>query len=157
MIYMKLRTEKRGLSPVIASVLMIMLVLMLSSFVFVWASDFIEEKGDSNGVSSKKLCEAVDFDIIIVDYVGDAYDFEVVNRGDVNISFFKFRIFPGGDSNIVDSTVGVLAGGAVVSSIVLSGVIDRVEALAVLDGNLVGSSSDVVCSKVPVYVDGGDW
>ena len=154
-----MKVGKHGLSPVIASVLMILLVLTLASLVFAWARGFVEDRGErvAGDLSAAELCRAVDFDVVIVDHVDDNYNFEVVNRGNVNISSLKFRIFPGGDSNIVNSAIGVLAGGAVVGSVALSGVIDRVEALSVLSGDLVGSSDDVVCAKDPVYVSGGDW
>lgn len=154
-----MKVGKRGLSPVIASLLMILLVLTLASLVFAWARGLVEDKGSEMGsdFSASKLCEAMDFDVVIVSSVGDDYDFEVVNRGNVDISSLKFRIYPGGDSNVVDVAVSILAGGAVSGDVVLSGVIDRVEALGVLDAVLVGRFSDVVCSKNPVYVDGGDW
>ena len=147
---------KRGLSPVIASVLMILLVLVLSSVVFAWARGLVNDKGEEirSSVSADALCRAVDFDVVVVDKVGDDYEFEAVNRGNVNISSLRFRIFPGGDSNVVNSAVGLWAGSSVAGHVVLTGVIERVEALGVLDGELVGSSSDVVCAKNPVKVKG---
>ena len=147
---------KRGLSPVIASVFMIMLVLFMASFVFSWARGFVEDKGDAvvSDFSASQLCDSVNFDVVIVDNEGDNYDFEAVNRGNVNISSLKFRIYPGGDSNVVDSNVGILAGGAITGNVVLSGDIDRVEALSVLDGKLAGRSSDIVCVRAPVNLEG---
>lgn len=142
---------KRGVSAVIASVLMILLVLALSSIVFSWARGFVDDKGEAVQMeySSGELCRAINFDIVVVNKTGNDYEFEAVNRGNVNLSALRFRIFPGGDSNIVDSAVILLAGGSVVGHVVLSGVIDRVEALGVLDGG----ESQIVCGKNPVHLE----
>jgi len=151
--------SKRGLSPVIASVLLILLVLSLSSLVFSWSRGFMNSKGQdfADEVSGDRLCNSVVFDLVIVNVTGDNYNFEVVNRGDVDIGYLKFKIFPGGDSNIVDKTLKVLAGGAVADSVVLSGEVSRVEVFAVLDSSLVGGSSNFVCSDYPVYVSSSTW
>lgn len=146
--------SKGGLSPVIASVLIIMLVFFVASFVFSWARSYVEDKGDESFLSADLLCNSVNFDVVVVARDGDNYDFEAVNRGNVNISSLKFRVYSDGDSDIIDSDVGILAGGAITGNVVLSGAIERVEALSVLGGNLVGKSSDVVCIKAPVNVEG---
>ena len=142
--------RKRGLSPVVASVLMILLVLALASLVFAWARGFVDEHSADEVFSASQLCEALDFSVVFVDKTGDDYDFEAVNYGNVNISSLKFRVYPGGDSNIFESHVLMLAGGSVADNITLTGAIDRVEALGVLDGEAIGSSYDIVCSKNPV-------
>ena len=46
---MKEGIKKRGLSPVIASVLLILLVLVLASIIFLWARGFIGEQIEKFG------------------------------------------------------------------------------------------------------------
>ena len=145
-----MRFGKHGVSAVIASVFMILLVLVLASLIFSWARGLVGERTERDSLSSAQLCSAVRFDIAVVDKYAETYDFEVVNTGNVNISSLKFKIYPGGDSNIVDSNVGVLAGGSITGSVILSEPISRVEVLPVLDGG----RSEVVCAKSFINLDG---
>jgi len=149
-----MRFGKRGVSAVIAIVLLILLVLALVSLVFFWARGFVEEKTDTSDFSAGELCSAVDFSIIVVSKAGTNYSFEAVNRGNIDVASLKFKIYTGGNIKIVDFSAEILAGAAVSDYIVLSGVIDKVEVLGVLDGKLVGRSSEIVCEDDPVYLEG---
>jgi len=66
------------LSPVIATVLLIALVLVLAAIIFMWARGFISEQIEKFGTPIEDLCDSVDFDIEIVK-VGLGYDFEIGN------------------------------------------------------------------------------
>ncbi len=145
---------KKGLSPVIASVLMIMLVLFIASFVFSWARGFVMDEDRGNGLSADALCNSVDFDVGVIGIDGDDYSFEAVNRGNVNISALKFKVYSGEDSSIVDSDVGILTERSITGNVVFSGVVDKVDTFSVLDGKLTGGNSDIVCLKVPVNLKG---
>jgi len=148
-----MKFNERGLSPVVASVLMILLVFVLASIVFSWARGFALEQTEENSFSSAQLCEAVDFSIAVVGENGDSYSFEAVNRGNVDIDSLKFKVYPSGDSNIIASDVGLVTGMAINGDVVLSGYIEKVEVLPVLKGK----SSKIVCDKNPVYLEGASF
>lgn len=148
-IYMKI--EKRGVSPVIASVLLILLVFVLVAFVFSWARGFVDVSSVGNKVSSKELCAAVDFNIVVESISPvDTYNFNIVNRGNVDIKSLRFAVYSGGDSSFANSSTSVLASNSGSGSVVL-GTFDKVDVLPVLDGELAGESSDVICINDPVY------
>ena len=79
---MILGKEKRGLSPVIATVLLIAIALLLAIIIFLWARGFISEKIDKFGEPIENSCVNVDFEAdasvddgtLIVD---------VINKGNV--------------------------------------------------------------------------
>jgi flagellin-like protein len=52
---------KRGLSPVIATVLLVSLALVLAGIVFLWAKNFIGEAVTKEGEAIELLCDRVKF------------------------------------------------------------------------------------------------
>jgi len=149
-----MRVGKRGLSPVIASVFLIVIVLVLTSLIFSWARGFVGENTTGGEISPGQSCSTLDFSVVVVSNISSNYNFEAVNYGNVDISSLKFKVYSDGDSVIVDSDVSILVGGSVAGSVILNGDIDEVEVLGVLDGKLVGKSSNVVCVDNSVYLDG---
>jgi len=92
-------SDKKGLSPVIASVLLIMLVLFLAALIFLWARGFISEQIEKRGQPVDRLCETVDFDFEIIKASGQ-YELEVRNNGNVDIHSLDIKKFKGGNSEI---------------------------------------------------------
>jgi len=88
--YMK---KRKGLSPVIASVLMIMLVLILAAMIFLWARGFVTEQIQKFDKPIGDVCGTVNFDVVRV-----GNDLEIINRGNVGIRHFEVRLTKGGDS-----------------------------------------------------------
>lgn len=104
--------KKRGLSPVVASVLLIFLVLVLASLIFLWARGFISEQVEKFGNPIEEACESVVFDAGIADRIGGQITLEVVNRGDVNIHHLDIKMVSGGNSEIGQFDFSVDAGEA---------------------------------------------
>ncbi|MFH1521410.1 MAG: archaellin/type IV pilin N-terminal domain-containing protein [archaeon] len=155
---MKTSVEKRGLSPVIASTLMILLVLVLAAIIFFWARGFISEQVEKFGRPVEELCSSVDFSIVAIDD-GEYYILEIVNRGNVGISAFEVKMYSGGNSEIVKLDISAPIGKSV-SSEVSFGVMqngdisDKVEIFPVLTGNVKGKSSRILftCHEYPVLL-----
>ena len=142
--------NKRGLSPVIASVLMILLVLVLASIIFLWARGFITEQIEKFGKPVEELCSSVSFE---VERVGE--ELEVINRGNVDIRHLDIKLFQGGNSEINKFNLQVDAGKAVKKPITLTmsdgSEPDRVIAYPALVGNVRGKTTN----KVFTCVDSG--
>ena len=102
---MKEGIKKRGLSPVIASVLLILLVLVLASIIFLWARGFIGEQIEKFGEPIEKTCKNVNFEVARVDN-----ELEVLNKGDVNIRDLEIRMTKGGESKVKRFDFSVAAG-----------------------------------------------
>jgi flagellin-like protein len=105
---------KRGLSPVIASVLMILLVLVLSVIIFLWARGFVSEQIEKFGKPIEEMCDSVDF---MAERYGD--DLEIVNRGNVDIHHLDIKMSSGGNSEINKFDFKIDAGKAVRESVTL--------------------------------------
>lgn len=137
-----MRVGKRGVSAVVASVLLIGMVVSLASVVFVWSKGFVDEKTSSTGSAVvSKLCQDVNFDVALVGSSSGVYEFEVVNRGDVDIDSLEFEVWYGKSSEIIDSGVGVVGGGSFVGQVNLGNGFDGVYVVAVFESD----SEDVFC------------
>lgn len=90
-----IKKNKRGLSPVIATVLLVALVLVLAVIVFLWARSSISEQVEKFGQPIERNCEDVDFTAV---YSTGLLD--VANNGNVPIHEFEVKQFSGGNSEI---------------------------------------------------------
>lgn len=105
-----MRISKRGVSAVVASVLLILLVVILSSMIFFWAKAFIGDSDQDFGYNVK-TCESVNFEVSFVSISGTDVTVDYVNRGDVDISAFEYRLnYNNGDSQVFNADEFVLAG-----------------------------------------------
>lgn len=84
--------KKRGISPVIATVLLVGMVVVVGLIVFIWFRGFVGESATKNGKNIKLVCEDVDFD---ADYSGGTLS--VVNTG--NIPIFQLNLKLEGDKS----------------------------------------------------------
>ena len=146
---MRKGADSRGLSPVIASVMMILLVLVLAALIFLWARGFVSEQIEKFGKPIEQLCSSVDFEI---ERIGD--DLEVVNRGNVDIRYLDIKIFDDGDSRIEKFNFQVDVGESVRREAVLTiegnDVPDKIVAYPVLVGSVKGGDSNRVFTCLDV-------
>jgi flagellin-like protein len=101
---------KRGLSPVVATVLLIALVLVLAMIVFLWARGFISEQVEKFGQPVETVCEDVRFD---VEYeVGDKSFLNIVNRGNIEIHNLDIKAIKRGNSEVKTFNFPIEVGGS---------------------------------------------
>jgi hypothetical protein len=91
--------NKIGLSPVIATVLLISITIVLASVIFFQMRSFLGDQMRESDVILAQACKGVAFDL---DYkiVGNEVDLRVANRGNVPISDLNVKLVRGGESNL---------------------------------------------------------
>tara|TARA_Y100000310_G_C20342990_1_gene650701 strand:- start:141 stop:617 length:477 start_codon:yes stop_codon:yes gene_type:complete len=136
---MKRGMNRRGISPVIASVLLIALVLVLAAIIFLWARGFISEQIEKFGTPIEDLCAEVNFDIEVV-ASNVSYNFEVANRGNVPIHNFDIKEIKGGESEIQKFKFGVDEGESVRRPVSLKTDTEKIVVYPSLIGNIRGKS-----------------
>lgn len=79
--------EKKGLSPVIATVLLISLSLVLVSIVLIWMLGFVSEQLEKQGKPIEQVCKDVSFEVDSSPYNSNdrSLKFQVLNTGNSNI------------------------------------------------------------------------
>jgi len=98
-IYISLR--KKGLSPVIATVLLITLSIVLVGIVFMWMRGFVSEQVEKQGKPTDQVCQEVDFAVeTTYDNVRKQVNLQIVNRGNVNIYGLDIKFIEEKDSSM---------------------------------------------------------
>ena len=97
--------KKKGVSPVIATVLLIGIVIILAAIIFLWARGFVAEK-------AQKFERAVELSCANVNFRADVFgnDLDIINDGNVPIYGINVKIIGEGRvlvKEILDSTIGL--------------------------------------------------
>jgi len=151
---MKKGVNKSGLSPVIASVLMILLVMILAAMIFLWARGFISEHVEKFGKPIEASCSEIDFEVEKVEGTSGLDALEVVNRGDVDIFYLDVKKVSGGNTEMEKFGFPVDAGSAAKGDIDLTmagGVVpEKIIVYPALVGTVKRKSSNQVFTCVEV-------
>ena len=89
--------NKKGVSPLIATILLILFVVFVASIVIFWGRTFVKERADKEGVlAEKKLkCESIEFNVKSYDKAKK--EIIVENIGADSIDGFVMRVVSGGE------------------------------------------------------------
>ena len=141
------RGDKKGLSPVIASVLLIALVLVLAAIVFLWARGFISEQIEKFGQPINDICEDVAFDVDLFNG-SNGREIEVVNRGNVNIQRLDIKKIAGANSEIEGFEIPVPIGQSATKEITLEmdngDEVEKIKIYPAIVGNVKGKATTKV-------------
>ena len=106
--------SKRGLSPVIATVLLVALALVLATIIFLWARTFISELVEKDESRIENSCERVSF--VAEAFFSDG-DIDITNTG--NVPLFGARVLEkkviGGSVISTDKFEEIIAAGETTS------------------------------------------
>ncbi len=97
---------KKGVSPVIATVLLVALVVGLAAVVFIWFRSFTQEAATKGGQNVQNFCSngEIQFD---AEYVGG--QLSISNNGNVPIYSFSVKVDKSG-GGYSQKDIGILAG-----------------------------------------------
>jgi len=133
------KVGKRAVSPVIATVLLISLSLVLASYLFIWARSFIVEKIEVNGQPVEVACKEVMYEVEgIYNSQNKNVSLQIVNRGNVDISWFDIRFIKEGDKFIERYNLSAVVGDS--SEIIIISVMEGVTDLVmypVIEGHIL--------------------
>lgn len=80
--------NRRGVSPVIATVLLVLVALIIASIIFVWAKNFVGEKAQKNQEPLEVSCEKISFE---AEGFANENNLYLVNRGNIPIYGVEMR------------------------------------------------------------------
>ena len=142
------KLNKKGISPLIATVLLIGFTVALAALVMTWGSGFIKkittETSESTDLALK--CANLDFKITNVDCSSKSVT--VTNDGATSIKAIKFRLWSGADAEIYDYNETVI-GGFESKTVNLNAIdfssLDKLEAIPIIAG--VSGGEDKACDN----------
>ena len=108
---MRVDIRKRGISPIIATVLLILMVVVSVSMLFVWARTFFDDRTEGSEKPVGELCSSVYFTVNVI-YVDSKYKLEIINKGNIDITGFEIKKYLDGLTEIEKIETGVLSGQA---------------------------------------------
>ncbi len=103
----KTNMDKKGVSPVIATVLLIVITVILGGLVFVWANGFFKEGSTKNGEPVENSCGLINFE---AQYIADSKSIQINNKA--NIPLYGFQIKTSGSGSVdvkktLEATLGL--------------------------------------------------
>ena len=75
--------ERKGVSPVIATVLLIAIVIVLAVIIFLWARGFVSEKVQKFDQAIELSCDKTSFDAGVYKDGSGKYFLDITNQGDI--------------------------------------------------------------------------
>lgn len=82
--------SRRGVSPVIATALLIAIVITLAGIVFIWAQGFVQEGVHKRGEPIERACDSLNFEADVF-HNSSGYTLEINNRAEIPIYGFNIR------------------------------------------------------------------
>lgn len=138
-----MKKEKKAISPIVSTVLLIAIVVVIAAIIFLWARGFVKESvmKSISGVemSADQACELVQ--LSVKEYIGGV---QIINNGNVPINGFDIKISTGGTSEIRnerDNNIG--KGQSLIYDITES--YDKLEVIPVLLGTVKGVQKLYTC------------
>jgi flagellin-like protein len=141
--------SRRGVTPVVATTLLIAIVIVLAGIVFVWAQGVVGEAVQKNDEPIERSCERVSLDTSIGQDT-NGYFIDVHNNGNVPIAGFKLALDRDGTVDVLTVDASALNVGTS-RRFALAGLYDSgvssVEVVPVLRGTRGESLQDYVCGE----------
>ncbi len=145
--------RKRGISPVIATVLLIAMIVVIGLIVFVWFRNIIQEEGTKFGKNVNLVCGDVEFD---TDYDSYSGTLSIANNGNVPIFGIKIKISGDGSHKTKDlkeissswPDLGLNQGGTFSGDIYSeTSNADEIKIIPVLMGSSEGKNKIFICEE----------
>lgn len=134
--------SKRGVSPVIATILLIAIVIVLGMIIFLWARGFIKESVMKKGEHATYACEKIKLE---VEYF-DTGELQVINTGNIPVYRIEVTGKSGGSINKIPTPEGTSL--AATQSMILNvGDYNEVEVVPVILGEVETSKKLYTCKN----------
>jgi len=133
---------KKGVSPVVATVLLIAIVVVLALIIFLWAKGFITESITKKGVPIEQKCGEVDLEVAY-----DGSDLVVTNRGNVPLFSFEIVKISGGSREIQEGNEKEKRLGIGQSTSISLGDYEKIEVTPVILGEAKTSKKAYTCKN----------
>lgn len=135
--------DKRGISPVVASVLMVLMVVVLAAMIFLWARGFISEQIEKFGRPVEQQCGEIKFQA-----TKEGNALEIVNLGNLDIRHIDIKMTKGGNSEVERFDFNIDSGEGVIEYVTLEmddgNDPDEIVLYPALIGTVVGKDSNQV-------------
>jgi flagellin-like protein len=106
--------SKRGISPIVSTILLIAIVVILAVIIFLWARGFVAEKAQKFGRAVELSCGDVNFESGVFCDAGNCV-LDIINRGDIPLYGFEVKELGSGSVIVKETSTGTVSIGDSVS------------------------------------------
>ena len=101
---LKMRKNKKAVSPIISTVLLVMIVIIVAIIILMWSRGFIKEAIEKEIGGENKRVEQFCSEVSMVAILNDEGSFGFTNNGNVPIYALNVKLtdIGGGDSDIIN-------------------------------------------------------
>ncbi len=96
--------NKRGVTPVIATVLLISIVIVLAAIIFIWARSFVAEKAEKFERAVELSCDSVNMEVGVFD-TDNGYQLDITNRGEIPVYGVSIRRDTPGNLEVLEDFI----------------------------------------------------
>jgi len=138
---------KKGLSPVVATVLLIAIVIVIAILIFIWASSFFSDIGKKLGKSSEQACQEVNIEAAL-----DENILSVINNGNIPVYSINVNKITEGSINVEKlEQINLIQGSAITRDIGTD--YESVELIPIILMQVKNTQESYVCEKNKVSVE----
>ncbi len=135
-IMMKRGKSKRAVSPVIATVLLVVIVLIIATLIFLWARGFVGESVSKNiggeERSADQACREISLDI---SYISTSGELQIVNLGNIPVFSFDVQVTYDTSKETLHSEKPLNSGNSVIlDDLTIVGNVERIEVFPLILG-----------------------
>jgi len=134
---MNKKQNKKALSPIITTILLILVSLVLAGIIFAWAKSFGSEQVAKFDEPIENSC----VDVRLQAAITGANSVSVINQGSIPVYKLRFLIEGDGNSDKEDKEVNIIAGGATSVTTIANLIGKEVTLMPVLLGTLKDDST----------------
>lgn len=134
--------NKRGISPVIATVLLIVVALILFLLIFMWLRGFQKEVITKQGTAIELMCGEINFDLYY-----DSSQLQITNFGDIPIHRADIYIVSA-ESTLKVEEISSITQGTTATKLISCSSNEQIKVIPVLLGETkTGSQKEYVCEN----------
>jgi uncharacterized ion transporter superfamily protein YfcC len=152
---MKRGFKKKGLSPVIATVLLVFLVLIVIAIIILAARGFFQEQLEKNGDSVENQCRNVKLRVDIASRLATEIELEIRNDGEIGVYGIEVKEIKGGSEKPHFNLLNIGAGESMKTLVNLEiRDLEKIVIYPVLLGGVVGGdeNKEFTCVENPTVV-----
>lgn len=98
------RQGRKAVSPIIATVLLIAIVIVSAGIIVVWSKSFIKEHIEKYGERIDIVCDRIKYDASLSETPQGAYEIAISNQGNDNIHQMNVKVINKGNSAVKSFT-----------------------------------------------------
>ena len=138
----KKKRGKRGIAPIVATVLLISLTIILAAIISLWVWKFIFEQIEKFGGSAEEACNQISFDAgLSPGGTAQTYILSITNNGKVPINEIDRKDISGGKSAVTRMAIMLGSGESKDFEISLEPDVESITLIPVLLGTVKGTSN----------------